>query len=403
MAQALIHCRRDPQPRCDAMFIDEAQDFGAAALEYCFSLVHGTSIVAGNKPVMVFYDNAQNVYSRKTPVWTNLGLNIKGRRSTVMKESFRSTRPIMEFAVNFAAKFRSPQHPDDKDSQELINRGLLTQSIRSDMEWWDVGYAKEKGDIPAFRAYENRREEAQQVASRIRNWITKEDVCPGDIKVIGIGKARDKVEYELRRQLNGVCEVVKRTSEGFSREPGILYVTTPHSFKGYECEIAMVVGADAFWGDGGIETLYVAMTRGRTILEVSGVRCNGGRSKQIMRALSTVANQIRASGPPPNEMPKGKEWIDELIDRAPIEFVTLISNLKNKADDIQLNNEPICADDGSTIAEPDFVFTNDDGQKTAVFFDPIDEATKTKLAQKGYLLPRSTTTTHSRLADADGT
>ena len=47
----------------------------------------------------LFYDNAQNIYDRGMPKWSDLGVDLRGR-STVMHESFRSTQPITEFALN---------------------------------------------------------------------------------------------------------------------------------------------------------------------------------------------------------------------------------------------------------------------------------------------------------------
>ena len=63
------------QPRCDALFIDEAQDLGPSTLKLLSALVRQADPEdANSRSVNIFYDNAQNIYGRGTPVWSDLGL-----------------------------------------------------------------------------------------------------------------------------------------------------------------------------------------------------------------------------------------------------------------------------------------------------------------------------------------
>ena len=59
------------------MFIDEGQDFEPEE----YRLIHLDLIrpneVSGEKPVLIFYDDAQNVYGRARPVWDEVGLNLE--------------------------------------------------------------------------------------------------------------------------------------------------------------------------------------------------------------------------------------------------------------------------------------------------------------------------------------
>ncbi len=57
-----------------------------------------------SRSVNIFYDNAQNIYGRGTPTWSELGLGMRGR-ATVMKESFAALadhRVGAECPVHFA-------------------------------------------------------------------------------------------------------------------------------------------------------------------------------------------------------------------------------------------------------------------------------------------------------------
>jgi hypothetical protein len=62
-------------------------------------------------------------------------------------------------------------------------------------------------------------------------------------------------------------------------------VTTPHSFKGYECEVCVVLGMDQFVARGRgplAAAIYVALTRARTLLRVSWVRGGGGPDSLVL-------------------------------------------------------------------------------------------------------------------------
>ena len=80
--------RRDDHARCHALFADEGQDLGPNTLKLLTALVeHGDPDDPKSRSVNIFYDNAQNIYGRSTPKWSEMGLDMRGR-STVMKESF---------------------------------------------------------------------------------------------------------------------------------------------------------------------------------------------------------------------------------------------------------------------------------------------------------------------------
>lgn len=120
------------QPCCEALFIDEAQDLGPSAVRLLSTLVSLSDPHDPNsRSVNIFYDNAQNIYDRATPKWSEIGLDMRGR-STVMKESFRSTKPITEFALNVLYRLTSMK--ESTDHKELQTRGLIERSERLGLE-----------------------------------------------------------------------------------------------------------------------------------------------------------------------------------------------------------------------------------------------------------------------------
>ena len=62
-----------------------------------------------------------------------------------------------------------------------------------------------------------------------------------------------------------------QTSSNFNVAENTIVMTTPHSFKGYDSEIIVIAGADQFASNDDeirARSLYVAMTRARSILHV---------------------------------------------------------------------------------------------------------------------------------------
>ena len=173
-------------PRCTALFIDEAQDMGPSTLRLLLSLVEqGDPNDINSRAAHIFYDNAQNIYGRKTPTWSEFGLDMRGR-STIMRESFRSTKPITEFAVNVLSRLSK----DDarKDQDELVNLGLIEPITRDGQQWLDVRYNQIHGPSPIFRSFDSRNEELDRIAKHIRYLTQEEAVLPKDICVIYNGK-----------------------------------------------------------------------------------------------------------------------------------------------------------------------------------------------------------------------
>ena len=120
---------REIKPRCHALFADEGQDLGPSTLKLLTALVdHGDPEQPNCRSVNIFYDNAQNIYSRSMPKWSEMGLDMRGR-STVMKESFRATRPITEFAFNVLHRL-CPEETRSPDHKELLEMGLVEAGER---------------------------------------------------------------------------------------------------------------------------------------------------------------------------------------------------------------------------------------------------------------------------------
>lgn len=281
------------EPSCDALFIDEAQDMGPETLRLLVALTRQSDpLDPSARSVNIMYDNAQNVYDRGTPRWTELGLDMRGR-STVMKESFRSTRPLNEFALNTLYRLSPPQ--GDPDHKELVSRELIVEERRGNRAWWRVNYNQIDGPVPELALHSRRDEELANLGRRIHELIVSENVRPSDIKVICMGKFyQQKIEYELSRRLKGFARVRVQKRQRFDEQNDMIVITTPHSFKGYDSEVVVVPMVDRFvFRDEKLfsQALYVAMTRARSYLIVTGT---ADRQTDLERELLTALKTTHA-------------------------------------------------------------------------------------------------------------
>jgi superfamily I DNA/RNA helicase len=275
--------------RCDALFIDEAQDMGPNTLKLLFGLVRQTDPAEPNsRAVHVFYDNAQNVYGRGTPTWTQLGLNMQGR-SAVMKESFRSSQPISEFGLNVLCQLDPPAV--DSDHRELVDRRLIEPCAFEGIDWWKVRFNQVGGPRPVVSIHPSQVEEYSSIAKDILRLVFEEGVLPGDICLVFMNQ---QVEQAIQQRLNMLLaprrlRVVVQRSNLTQLGPSEIRATTPHSFKGYDAEVVIVPSVNSYRAGGRAlgSALYVALTRARSLLYVHGHNDVNATGQRILTVLRT--------------------------------------------------------------------------------------------------------------------
>jgi superfamily I DNA/RNA helicase len=289
-AEEFLNCHDQSEmlPRCSALFIDEAQDMGPSTLKLLLSLVEQTDLEDPNsRSAHIFYDNAQNIYGRKTPKWTEFGLDMRGR-STIMRESFRSTTPVTELAINILNQL-TPKNKR-QDQQELVEMGLLERSHHGSEEWLKVSYNQIGGPNPIFHSFDNRQAELSAIFKHLKHLITVEHISPSDICLIYNSKSVVQLlESKLKILLSEIdVELSVQTNRAFERRPNTLVVTTSQSYKGYESEVILIPCVDQYvTGDGQIlaSNLYVAMTRARSLLAIYGSNSNYEPSQNLMDTI----------------------------------------------------------------------------------------------------------------------
>ena len=352
-------------PRCSALFIDEAQDMGPSTLKLLLSIVEQTDSEDPNsRSAHIFYDNAQNIYGRKTPKWSEFGLDMRGR-STIMRESFRSTTPITELAVNVLHRLTPAEQRQDQN--ELMEMDLIESSERNGEEWLRVRFNQIDGPKPIFRALDNRSAEIELIAGHLKYLIQKDGISPSDICLIYNGQSVVQVlESKLGPKMAEIgVELSVQTNRPFERQDNTLVVTTPHSYKGYESEVVMIPGVDQFvTGDGQMlaSNLYVAMTRARSMLAIYGITGGSAASRQLTQTISQCVETM-SSRPDIDRSSSTQDDLKDILENIGSEHRKWLADLWKR---FEIRQEPITDSDGRLLAQPLFWFEND-GVRVACF------------------------------------
>lgn len=113
----------------DAVLIDEAHDFEPQWLALAAKMVNPRT-----KALMVVYDDIQAIYKgRGRPVWSQLGIEAKGR-TTVLKVNYRNTVQILAFARHFASDvIGSPGTTADDEHAILLPEDAGRQGLVPDV------------------------------------------------------------------------------------------------------------------------------------------------------------------------------------------------------------------------------------------------------------------------------
>ena len=257
------------------VFVDEGQDFNET--EYALLLRLCARSPSGLPRMFVFYDDAQNLYGRQRPIWSDLGLEVRGR-AVIMDECFRNTRQILEPAFNLlvgshADGPRSVATSSFADIVTLKEKRL----VAIEDEHIRVLFTAREGNPVAWRMCEDRNAEQSWLASRCEHLLKSDGLLPQDILVLSFRLDR---AAELANALaNRIGQQwVHRPFEESEKDrlaiqPGRTTVSTVASAKGYDAPYVILASADDFPDDvEGRVSFYVGCTRAREWLKVSWVK-----------------------------------------------------------------------------------------------------------------------------------
>lgn len=264
----------------DAIFLDEGQDLEPEEYRLLLDLIRPHP-VTGEKPLIIFYDDAQNLYGRRRPVWRDLGINVAvGDRSRVMRECFRNSRPIVELAFNVLLGSRAPeavrvQTRQYADLAYLKDRGLV-EEVGDHMR---VGFAEREGERPGIHTFDTEAQEVEWLADKVIDLIHGQQVRPEDILIAFYRSSTfqyTRLQELIRARLPQIDFVLpfgdSPDKQQFIFKPGAVTISTVHGAKGYDAPVVFVAGVDRFDdNNAGRAAFYVATTRAKLILHLSGL------------------------------------------------------------------------------------------------------------------------------------
>jgi len=262
--------------RFDTIYVDEGQDFSENEFRVLLQLMLVSP--AGARNLILFYDNAQNLYARKAPNWSSLGISFVGR-SDVMKTCVRNPAPVLDVAFNV-----------------LVGRQSATKGPTNTLQFADMGTLRTNGLIdetgPVIRTrFAQRTTGATPEVSSFtqsvdeQNWLARHidhllahGTPAEEILVIAPKHATaERFTQALRtmsRQVQKFALPHQHAEKDLSaKRPGYLTVSTPESVKGYDAAVVFVVASHEFTNAEAKDraAFYVACTRSKEQLFISGI------------------------------------------------------------------------------------------------------------------------------------
>ncbi|MDN4066661.1 3'-5' exonuclease [Paenibacillus vini] len=235
----------------DHVFIDEAQDLTKVNLTVLCSIARKSCIVGADKGQKIFTTSF---------TWESVGLNIKGGRTKILKNSYRSTKQIMQLAYSI-------QEKDEISKDEEFTRPELPT---------------EEGPIPKVVFSGGIEGQNKAIIENLELILKKEPEATIGILSRKIEQMK-KIENILYRA-NIPCHLIQSSSQtrfpqrlGSHHDPGIK-LTTFHTAKGLEFKYVLIsdlvdpdseerLGEDFDW-DLERRLLYVAMSRAKKLLNI---------------------------------------------------------------------------------------------------------------------------------------
>ncbi len=306
----------------DSIYVDEGQDLFDEEYLLLMKLLRSDP-ETGSKNIVIFYDDAQNIYGRPRPTWSKLGIQISGRRTFVMRTCFRNSKQIIEFAFNVLLGVTAETRVMTRTFADItyLKDNRLVEELS---DRWQINFAERaEGMLPEVRLFATRDDEKNWINGRITQLISDEGVRPEDLLIL----FKESSEFlDLPPQITALNPSIVKVIQPFGSEDnpakdeyileeGSLTVTTVESAKGYDAPIVFVIGCDLFaTTTEGRACFYVGASRAKLHLFVTGLEVSGSladEAKQVADLLSSppLASSLKDT----NEKPQAQDQVLDLV------------------------------------------------------------------------------------------
>ncbi len=202
--------------------------------------------------IIIFYDDAQNVYGRKRPNWSNTGINITPDRSRVMKTCYRNTKQIINLAYNVLLGSCADENTRVKTRMYSDINYLKKLGLVEDYgDWVRVNFAVRNGPAPVFKKFDTEEIELNWVVESVRKLIKEKDVRPEDILIITYrNKYCERLSQKLKKGIPEIKKIInaykKDEKDSYIFEKDAITISTIHGAKGYEAPVVFLIALDDF-------------------------------------------------------------------------------------------------------------------------------------------------------------
>ena len=283
--------------RYDAVYVDEGQDFFIEEFKLLVRLVRPDPST-GEKNIVIFYDDAQNLYGRPRPVWIDLGLEVRGR-TAVMKTCLRNPKQVLEFAFNLLLGTAAETRVLTRGFADTL--ALKESSLVEELpDRWLVHFAPRiDGEFPKVTLFATREAEVEWVIAKLDELINKRGVDSKDIMLVSEEpwKFLPSLEKKVRSRLPKLKRILKPYGDSSNPDKNVyileseaLTLATVKAAKGYDCPIVLLIGADLFPNSvEGRASFYVAATRAKMRLFVTGLRIANTLAEEAEKVATLLA------------------------------------------------------------------------------------------------------------------
>lgn len=253
----ISHSMLNSISKYDAILIDEGQDLEKEWLEFVVKMLRNQEL----SHLMLTSDGAQNLYNRKYTL-KSVGIKAAGR-TTIMRENYRNTKQILNFAHTFLSDGLLKENINEEDNNFIV---VPDNSLR-------------EGAQPDLIYCQDFYEEINKIAMNIMK-LKESGIDYGDMCVAYVHSSYKNTNYlnilEEVFQNRGIPYFVisksGNTKAKFRLDSGMVNISTIHSIKGLDFKYVFICGINDRLLDSMEESkklLYVGMTRAREGLMVT--------------------------------------------------------------------------------------------------------------------------------------
>ena len=266
----------------EVILVDEGQDLVPEEFMLLLKMIKIDPITK-EKNLIIFYDDAQNLYARPRPIWKNIGIDVqRGDRSRVMKQCFRNTREVLDLAFNVLVGKQAPDSQQVRtrtfaDVNELKKQGLVEETETH----FRVKFTDRSSMKPTVIPFASREQEKNWLAKEVVRLIYDDHVRPEDILVLFDREAdfhdlSDIIRrYDTRGAIHGFIKPFNsnhKDQDNYIFRENCLTISTTKGAKGYDAYLVFLAGCDLFnTENSGRASFYVGSTRSKLVLWATGL------------------------------------------------------------------------------------------------------------------------------------